>query len=192
MKPFSEEARYDYPLTKDSIVLDIGAYEGNWGIEINRRYGCMVWMFEPCVEFANNIRKRITNNPSIRVVNVAVDSICAWVPNGLKINGDSTGFLNPNPVSVQTCEVIGARHIIEMLGPVELLKINAESAEYGILKSLVATGYINLVRRIQVQFHTVIPKFEQELKALQESLTQTHNMTFFDEPSLWQGWELKW
>ena len=44
---FKEKLRYKYPLTKDSVVLDVGGYKGTFAAEIVRRYGCHVYVFEP-------------------------------------------------------------------------------------------------------------------------------------------------
>ena len=39
-----ELLRFDYPLTKDSIVFDLGGYKGDFSYEINIRYGCSVYL----------------------------------------------------------------------------------------------------------------------------------------------------
>ena len=52
MIPAAEALRYDYPdLHKDSVVVDAGAYQGNWSKVIHEKYGCIVLAFEPVKAF---------------------------------------------------------------------------------------------------------------------------------------------
>src|SRR4051812_28801327 len=59
--------RLDYPLNENSIVFDVGGYEGNWAAQIHERYGCMVHIFEPVPSFAENIEARFRGNPKVKV-----------------------------------------------------------------------------------------------------------------------------
>lgn len=38
---------FDWPLTQDSIVLEIGAYKGRWASEMCKRYNPKLYAFEP-------------------------------------------------------------------------------------------------------------------------------------------------
>ncbi len=50
--------RVTYPLTRESIVLDVGGYEGNWAGQMDELYGCVIHIFEPVPAFAENIAAR--------------------------------------------------------------------------------------------------------------------------------------
>src|SRR5579859_4554054 len=62
-----EEARYAYPLTARSIVLDIGGYRGEWSAEIARRYDPYIHIFEPIPRFAVELALKFADNPKISV-----------------------------------------------------------------------------------------------------------------------------
>jgi hypothetical protein len=61
--------RYDYPLTKNSFVIDLGGYEGQWTSEIHSKYGCRVVVFEPVRKFAQALSERFEANEDIEVSN---------------------------------------------------------------------------------------------------------------------------
>lgn len=42
-----EHLRYEYDLKPDDVVIDLGAYRGEWANEIRARYGCQVLAVEP-------------------------------------------------------------------------------------------------------------------------------------------------
>ena len=57
--------RYDYPLDANSVVLDLGGYQGDWAARIHSRYGCSIDIFEPIASFSESIRGRFSGNPQI-------------------------------------------------------------------------------------------------------------------------------
>ena len=61
-------------LNKDSIVLDLGGYKGDWASDIYSKYLCNIEVFEPIPKFYNNIKKRFINNSKIKSFNVGAYS----------------------------------------------------------------------------------------------------------------------
>ena len=59
--------RLDYDLNQNSLVLDVGGYEGQWSSDIYSRYRCKIIIFEPVAEFASAIKKRFNANDDITV-----------------------------------------------------------------------------------------------------------------------------
>jgi hypothetical protein len=62
-----EELRYAYPLTDDSLVIDLGGYKGQWASDIYARYNCRVFIFEPVKVFHEKIKNRFKENNKINV-----------------------------------------------------------------------------------------------------------------------------
>ena len=56
--------RFDYDLTPESVVLDVGGYEGQWASDLYARQRCQIRIFEPVREFAQLIDARF---PEIRI-----------------------------------------------------------------------------------------------------------------------------
>lgn len=179
---------YDHPLSKDSIVLEIGAYHGEWGREIHRRYGCRVWMFEPHSEHVYMIRSEPLP-VELTVIQAAVGSDAK--NDIIRIKGSMTGFFADGPKELVT--VIPASLLLDFFWPLpcDLLHINAEGAEFEILRGLVAHMVINKFKRILVQWHSVVENYEARYEVIQKWLHETHNLVFDDEPSHWQIWQRK-
>ena len=41
------ELRFDYDLDDESVVLDVGGYQGQWASDLFSRYRCRIYVFEP-------------------------------------------------------------------------------------------------------------------------------------------------
>ena len=60
--------RLDYSEpNSNSVVFDLGGYEGQWASDIFSKYQCQIIIFEPCLRFAAQIGKRFENNNNIMV-----------------------------------------------------------------------------------------------------------------------------
>ena len=57
--------RLFYKLNQDSVVFDVGGYEGNWASDIFSMYLCNILIFEPVESFFNIIKKRFKQNRKI-------------------------------------------------------------------------------------------------------------------------------
>ena len=54
--------RFNYDLNEESVVFDLGGYEGQWASDLFGRYQCTIFVFEPVSSFANRISERFTRN----------------------------------------------------------------------------------------------------------------------------------
>ena len=66
--------RLDYPLTKDSIVFDLGDYKGDFAYEIHKRYGCYVYVYEPVKKFYLECVERFKENSKIKCINYGLSN----------------------------------------------------------------------------------------------------------------------
>jgi hypothetical protein len=60
-----EKNRYTYNLDKDSIVFDLGGYEGSWSNKINNLYKPALYIFEPVKTYYNNIVQNFKEEPNV-------------------------------------------------------------------------------------------------------------------------------
>lgn len=188
--PFSEDLRYLYNLTPDSIVLDCGGYEGNWAKHIAARYGCRVHVFEPIPTFFRQCLAALRDSPTVTVHNMGVGNRTAIIP--MHVNGDSSGAYAYQgelvDVSIQPLHIIFNNYGI---GAADLVKLNIEGGEFDVLEDIIANGLIKRIRDIQVQWHAVVPDAEKRFAKLQQALAKTHELNR-DSGWVWQNWSLKW
>lgn len=182
---FSDEDRYDYPLKKDSIVIDVGGYEGDFAAEIHRRYGCRVLVFEPCREFFDRIKPRVAGT-GIKLLPFALGR--SNREDIIYHKGNMTGlFADGQSEVVEVRDVAGVVAFDAGL-EVALIKLNCEGVEFEILERILECGIVNRFRDIQCQFHGVVPDAAKRYAAIREGLLKTHRLTY-DEPWCWQNFE---
>ena len=56
----------------DSVIFDVGGFQGNWAFDIHERYGSQVHVFEPHPVFVQEIRDRFQDNPAITIHDFAL------------------------------------------------------------------------------------------------------------------------
>lgn len=190
MKPFEESDRYNVDLTPDSVVMDVGGYEGNFANQIHLKYGCRVEVYEPVTDFYNQMVARFAEHPKIRLWPYGLGGSNRQEMIGVK--GDMSGIFCTSP---NYREPIAIRDVAEVIGNfpsvmIGLMKLNCEGAEYEILDRLIETDAIELVQNLSVQFHKLHNDSVARMKGFYKKLSRTHEMTY-DEPFIWTGWKLR-
>jgi FkbM family methyltransferase len=178
--------RFDYDLTPDSIVLDLGGYEGQWASDLYARRRCLIHVFEPVSRFAADIRERFRDNPDITVHAFALG------------NGDRTETIHLRGASsslykgraeAEEIRFVDVAAWLESagIGPVALMKINIEGGEYELLERMIEADLAPRVRDIQVQFHNFAPDAPDRMAAIQQALARTHEPTY-QYRFVWENW----
>lgn len=181
MKPFTEAARYEYALTPESVVVDVGAHLGGFSRIIAARYGCRVVAFEPVTDFYNAAWAVLANFPKVELINAGVAGHASI--HDVAVKGDSSGIFADSDTKVAATFMS-----ISSVPDADLLKLNCEGGEYEILERLLETNTATRFKNIAVQFHTVVPDSEKRYRAIQEGLRKTHHPTW-DSSFVWENWE---
>lgn len=181
--------RLDYPLNTESVVFDVGGYEGQWASDIFAMHQCVVHVFEPVSKFGDRIIWRFKKNEKI-------------VFHSLALGGedkDSKININENASSVYgsngDIELIKVRKLSTMLDSlnltrIDLLKINIEGLEYDLLDNILNEGLVEKIDNILVQFHDFVPDAEERMTRIQERLSLTH-VPAYQYPYIWESWTIK-
>jgi len=174
--------RLDYPLTKDSLVWDVGGYRGDWADKIHSKYGCHVVIFEPVIGFYSDILRRFEGNRDISVFLYGLSDRDGDVP--MSIDKDSSSTLRGDRnMLVRMCDVKSVLH-----RRVALIKINIEGGEYDLLNRMIDTGIVKDFEYIQVQFHNFVEDTEKKRDEIREKLKQTHKL-MWDYKFIWESWQ---
>lgn len=182
--------RLDYDeLSIESLVFDIGGYEGQWASDIYSKYRCKIFVFEPYVPYAENIKKRFRGNNDILVfefglANQSRDEI-------LNISEDSSSiFKKTEHTTIIKLEEALSFFQKNRIEEVDLMKINIEGGEYDLIEHFLQVGLIQRIKNLQVQFHDFVPSANQRMKKIQEKLSETHEVTYTYE-YVWENWKRK-
>lgn len=182
---FTEDLRYDYPLRKDSVVIDLGCYHGEFAARIHERYGCHVIGFEPVF----HEEAQTKSHGRFRVFPFAVGG---WAREDfIRVMDDQTTFHPHVPLElpVQGVTVLPFGPVMALLGidRIDLLKVNIEGEEYRLLEHLIGWGWLPKIEHLQVQFHDFVPDAEGWRDRLKEKIGETHDIQW-DFPWIWTSW----
>ena len=185
-----EAKRYNFEgLSEDSVVFDVGGFEGNWAQAINDRYGSAVHVFEPHPRFAEALRARFQGNEKIVIHEYALGTKEGVL--NLSDDGDASSALRENENAVEG-KVIPATAFFEQHKDTNfaLAKINIEGGEYDLLPALIATGAIEKIGILQMQFHLYSQDLIDVRKGIVAKIEQTHNADW-SYPFVWEQWTAK-
>lgn len=181
--------RLNYDLNQDSVVFDMGGYEGQWTHNIHARYGCRVFVFEPVQAYADAITARFRGNTAIQVFPCGLAAATRGETIGLCSDGSSIFRQAESTEKIQLVDVaqwFNGREIAE----IALMKINIEGGEYELLERMIETGLATRVVNFQVQFHDLAPESAARMQAIQKRLQATHSPTY-QYTFVWENWRRK-
>lgn len=164
-----EHMRYEYELKPDSVVYDVGSFEGEFSQKIFNLYGCTPVEFE------------------------ATKNRAAWIFDGeLEFGGDNNVRSAFTAAGAQKFGCVDLAKVIKVLDQdIDLLKINIEGGEYGLISHLIAEGAINRVKNLQVQFH-LVSSFDSRFlyKIISRQLAESHEIAW-RYAFCWESWKRK-
>jgi FkbM family methyltransferase len=176
-----EYIRYRYPLKPNDLVVDLGAYVGEFATRIHDTYGCHV----VCVEPTDNITG-LQMKPGYTVINKA-----AATYNGImRFNGlfyytsayeDGYGWRDYDCFDIN--ELVSQE--------IALVKINVEGKEYELMEHMLKNGNQKWVRNFQIQFHYVEGMDAQKMyESVEKQLSVTHEKEWGLD-FVWESWKRK-
>lgn len=183
--------RLNYKLSKDSIVFDLGGYEGQWASDIFGKYQSKIYVFEPFPKYYKSIVERFKRNKSIHVYDFGLSN--EDKKQKLFLGDDSTSaFLATNSGKYVYMQL---RSFVDFckkhrISKIDLLKINIEGGEFDLMEGIIDAGFQKNIQNIQIQFHDYEPDAEKRMNSIQAQLSQTHRLTY-QYKFVWENWQLK-
>ena len=181
--------RLNYDLNEDSIVFDLGGYEGEWAGNIFCMYGASIYIFEPHEPYFKNIKNKFLHNKKIQIFQIGLSKTIQTRKLAIADNSSSIFMDSENSVDIKlvSANIFFNEYQIRII---DLMKINIEGGEYDLLEHLIETGDVEKIKNIQVQFHDFVPDAENRMKSIQADLCRTHELTYQYE-FVWENWKLK-
>jgi len=179
--------RLNYALNKDSIVFDVGGYEGWFTEQINNKYGSKIFCFEPLKKFYEQIQSKFINNKNVFVFPLAISD--ENKKEIIYINNDASSvFKKSGQPSEIDCITLNKAMLDNNINYINLIKINIEGAEYQLLEYMIKNNLIEKCDNIQVQFHDFIEYSELKYNYIKYELEKTHHLTY-NYPFVWENWK---
>ena len=170
-------------LRPGDLVMDVGAFEGEFTKWVRSQFDAEVIAVEPVPEFAATLSEVFSDDATVEVVTAALGGTTGAITLQTAADGSSAWVAGESSIDVPLIDVsdlVGGRSVA-------LLKINAEGAEFDVLARLVTTGQIRQIGVILVQFHKFVPGAQAKRKALRRQLRQTHRCVL-NVPWVWELW----
>jgi len=119
--------RLEYPLNSQSIVFDLGGYEGDFCYEINKKFNCFVYVFEPSKKYFEKCIKRFKDNTKIKCFNFGFSSENGEYFLSDEANGSSIirNYDSTNGEKIIIKDICVAFHEFG-INNIDLMKINVE------------------------------------------------------------------
>lgn len=170
-----EFLRYEYALTPDDVVIDIGAHQGEFSQKIFDKYHCRVIAIEP-TGYIHGFKDG-------EVIQAAASDY-----DGEQSFGGLSLYTSIYEPSAHRYPCFDVCSLLEKYSDIGLVKINIEGGEYRLLKHILASGMETRIRNLQVQFHLIDGQpCERWYEQISEELSETHTLSFC-YPFCWENW----
>jgi FkbM family methyltransferase len=180
----------NYDLSEKSVIMDLGGYTGLWAQQMVDKYNPHVYILEPVPVFYETMFAKFSNNKKVRLLNagVGIEDTDGYI----YMNGDgtSTNLVNGESIKVKFNTIETVLETFN-LNEVDLIQINIEGDEYGLLENMLITGTVKKFKNIQVQFHLGVKNDVERRDKIREGLTNNGFELNFDYPFVWESWRLK-
>ena len=182
--------RLEYDLNENSIVFDVGGYEGQWASDIFSIYNCNIYVFEPVYSHFEFIDQRFRKNNKIKTFNFGLGN--ASGNSVISLDGASSSVHLKNKGNSEEIFIKNVQQVFNELSIdcIDLMKVNIEGAEYDLIESLIDEGNISRIKNIQVQFHNFIKDSFSRLNKIRSKLEETHECTY-QFTYVWENWKIK-
>jgi len=184
---------HDADLKPDSLVVDVGAFNGSWAQHMVDRYDPIIYAFEPNTKSYDALMQKAQNNSKLKPIPYGLgeeDEKVEFTINGL---GSSMYEERARHADLprETVEIRAIDRVWKELkmGQVDLMKINIEGAEFPLLEKMIEADLLRNVDCFMIQFHEWHPGAYGRRKKIQKELSKTHRL-LWDYHFVWEKWVL--
>ena len=178
-----DRVRARYRVNPGDLVVDVGAYEGEFAADMRDAWDAEVFAVEPIPDFASALKERFAGDSHVTVMPFALGGADGSIQISTAADASSSWVGSRDAIEVplrDVASVLAARDV-------SLFKINAEGAEFDVLDRLLETGQIRQIRCLQIQFHRFVPDADRRRKSIRLRLAETHRCSW-SVPWVWEQW----
>jgi FkbM family methyltransferase len=178
-----------YPLHSDSVVFEVGGYDGTWSAKIATLYDPRIYAFEPVRTFYNGLDKRFASNPKVQAFPFGLSDRNEASEICLSNDGSSLYKSSGPRELIQLRDICGVLEELQ-ISRIDLIQINIEGGEFRLLRRMLDAGVTDICANVQIQFHNVVPDAREQRQEIRSRLAKTHSL-LYDYPFVWESWRLK-
>lgn len=181
----------DWPgVDENSIVWEIGGYEGRWALQMAEKFNPHLYVFEPQDWAAEKIRAKLEG------YNAQIHQFGLWVRGGeAQINNygrDGASLVQPYEPDAHTVSVsdIYPTFVKERIEQIDVCLMNIEGGEFVLLPYMIGMGMMVHIKYFWCQWHMFVPFGSEKWLRLRQMLEKTHE-PYWDCGSTAQAWKRK-
>jgi len=182
----------DADLSASSVVLDVGAYVGDWSDKVSRRYGCTIHAFEPGSAALKTAHKRLDGREGVHLHPYGLGGTNQMARLAMAGPGSSIYSASSPLGAYESIEIRDVVEVLDELGidQIDLLKVNIEGGEFDLFDRLQEAGRLPDARQVMIQFHEFHPNAYRRRRQVRRGLAATHEVVW-DHPWVWEFWRRK-
>jgi FkbM family methyltransferase len=185
---------HEADIDSDSIVLDAGAYTGEWAQEIMDKYSPTIHAFEPDPRNYQQLERKAQAISRLMPYNFGLGDKNETVRMKLEHMGSSifsdTSSKKEGPwADVEIRDIADTWNSLA-LDRVDLMKINIEGAEFPLLERMIEADLLKKVDCFMIQFHEWHPGAYRRRRKIRKAMSKTHRLVW-DYHFVWEKWVLK-
>lgn len=165
--PWDQRA-IEWPLTQDSIVVDVGGYIGRWALQIAERYSPRLYVFEPQPWAADVCRAVLGERATVEGYGLGIrnanETMHRWETDGCSF----VYFYTTGPQHTGEMREIGGVFHDLQITHVDLMMMNIEGYEYSLIPHMLDHGI--LPDRLMTQFHNFADHSGNQLAQIHERM----------------------
>lgn len=179
----------DWPVGPDSVVWEIGGFEGRWASQMVETYDPYISIFEPQQWAVQILRKKFKGNPKVKIFPHGL-----WThDSALPLWEHDTDGASVVKQAGRTREICDFADIFQAGGGtvVDVCLMNIEGGEFVLLPYLIGLDQMRLFRFFWCQFHPGVMRLAKEkTKLIYRGLEKTHHVLWDYYPTA-VAWERK-
>jgi FkbM family methyltransferase len=190
----------DVDLPEGAVVLDVGAFEGEWTTRIldrSAREGparLRIEAFEPAPSAHRRLNEVLGDDPRVTLHRFGLggrdrDEVMMIAGPGTSLYTAPSG---PGPLGKATVPIRDVHSVLTSLGieRIDLLKVNIEGGEFELIDRLHETGWLGRTATLIVQFHEFAPDAYRARRRNRRQLAETHRCRW-SYPWVYERWDLR-
>lgn len=177
----------NYPLDENSLILELGAFQGWFTQKAIDKFNCNIIAVEPV--FCLDLQEKFKNNNKVIIECCGISNIKKNVK--LHIDGDATSQYSA--VSNKTVEIscFPMEYFIEKhkIDIIDLVQVNIEGEEYSLLEKWITSDFLNKVKNIQVQYHDFVDNYRDRKQKIEQGLIDRGFVNQWDYDIVFSSWK---
>ena len=188
-KDDAEKLLYVHDLNQKSLVIDAGAYHGNWSKIIQKKYQCNVLAYEPVKKHFLILKERMKKYNKIKVYHYGLGKIDQSI--GVQLKGVQTSAVNEVENPDEIINIKSIERVEELKNKnIDLFHINIEGGEYDLLNAIIDSSMVKRINMLEVQFHEWYPTLKSSKilrEKIHQKLSKTHQLVYSYD-FVWEKW----